>query len=282
MGFTTHDFSEKETILRIAAGPAPAYTLYRRNGRFLLFENEAEMGAYTIGLTPVGEEKGYDHAFYLSLGSFGDTIETTSMGYLALGIQGIDKDGWHIYNTCFRYPARAMVSADTFPEAKEKLYSILGIPIPGEWINLATGREEGRYSGLESTPDRITELKDNQIFVFGSNIAGRHAGGAALIAQEKFGAIWGKGVGLQGRSYAIPTMDGSVEKITPYVNEFIRFAEDHPEFEFLVTRIGCGIAGYTDKQIAPLFQEYHFHPNIVLPKSFIDIIDACIRGEYDV
>ena len=282
MGFTTHDFSEKETILRIAAGPAPAYTIYRRNGRFLLFENEAEMGVYTTGLTPVGEEKGYDHAFYISLGSFEGTLETTSMGYLALGMQDAEKGGWHIFNTCFRYPAREMVCADTFPEAKEKLHSIIGLPIPGTWINLATGREEGVYSGLESTPDRIMDLKYGQIFVFGSNIAGRHAGGAARTALEKFGAVWGKGVGLQGRCYAIPTMDGSVEKITPYVDGFIRFAYGHPEFEFLVTRIGCGIAGYTDAQIAPLFQGCLSCPNVVLPQSFIDIIEAGYREEYDV
>ena len=279
MEFTTHDFSEKETILRIAAGPAPAYTLYRRNGRFLLFENEAELGAYTTGLTPVGEEKGYDHAFYLSIDSFGNTLETTSMGYLALGMQASEKGGWHIINTCFRYPAREMVNADTFPEAKEELYSILGLPVPGVWINLATGQEVGLHSGLESTPDWITDLRDSQIFVFGSNIAGRHGDGAARIALEKFGAVWGKGVGLQGRSYAIPTMDGSVEKIAPYIDGFRRFACSHPELEFLVTRIGCGIAGYTDRQIAPLFQECLSIPNIVLPQSFIDIIEASYREE---
>jgi len=91
------------------------------------------------------------------------------------------------------------------------------------------------------TPDRITELKANEIFVFGSNLAGAHAGGAAHIAFKKFGAIWGQGVGLQGQSYAIPTMQGGVETIEPYVTEFIHFAKSHPEYTFLVTRIGCGI-----------------------------------------
>ena len=91
-------------------------------------------------------------------------------------------------------------------------------------------------------PDRITELKDNEIFVFGSNLQGNHAGGAAAIAAKQFGAIWGQGVGLQGKSYGIPTMHGGIEEIKPYVGEFIEFAKQNPNLKFLVTRIGCGIA----------------------------------------
>ena len=83
------------------------------------------------------------------------------------------------------------------------------------------------------TPDNITTLKGNEIFVFGSNLAGMHAGGAARIAVEKFGAVMGQGVGLQGQSYAIPTMQGGVETIAPYVDEFIKFADCHPEMIFL-------------------------------------------------
>lgn len=103
----------------------------------------------------------------------------------------------------------------------------------------------------EYTPERITELKPNEVFVFGSNLSGYHGGGAANIALEKFGAVWGQGVGLQGQSYAIPTMQGGVETIKPYVDEFIKFAKAHPELKFLVTRIGCGIAGFKDSEIAP-------------------------------
>ena len=115
------------------------------------------------------------------------------------------------------------------------------------------------------TPERITELKANEVFVFGSNLNGFHAGGAARIAMERFGAVWGKGVGLQGQSYAIPTMQGGVETIRPYVDEFIAFAKSHPELTFLVTRIGCGIAGFTDEEISPLFEKAHNVDNIVLP-----------------
>ena len=118
------------------------------------------------------------------------------------------------------------------------------------------------------TPDFIRTLAPNEIFVFGSNLAGAHGGGAARIAMDKFGAVWGQGVGLQGQSYAIPTMQGGVETIKPYVDEFIEFAKMHPEYKFLVTRIGCGIAGFTDEEIAPLFKEAQSLENVWLPRSF--------------
>lgn len=122
------------------------------------------------------------------------------------------------------------------------------------------------------TPDNINELAPNEVFVFGSNLMGHHGGGAAWVAMKRFGAIWGQGTGLQGQSYGIPTMQGGVETIVPYVEEFIDFAADHPEMTFLVTRIGCGIAGFRDEEIAPLFREALNAPNIVLPESFVKIL----------
>ena len=119
------------------------------------------------------------------------------------------------------------------------------------------------------TPEFIIELKENEIFVFGSNLQGMHGGGAARLAHEKFGAIWGQGVGLQGQSYGIPTMHGGIDAIKPYVDEFIEFAKSHPELTFLVTRIGCGIAGFRDEEIAPLFNECIEIDNVILPRSFI-------------
>ncbi|MBQ3325243.1 MAG: hypothetical protein IJG81_10435 [Muribaculaceae bacterium] len=123
------------------------------------------------------------------------------------------------------------------------------------------------------TPEFITELQPNEIFVFGSNLQGMHAGGAARVAYNKFGAVWGNGVGLQGQSYAIPTMHGGVEAIKPYTDEFIKFAAQHPELTFLVTRIGCGIAGFADKEIAPLFAGALDSPNVILPQSFVEILE---------
>lgn len=122
------------------------------------------------------------------------------------------------------------------------------------------------------SPDFINYLKENEIFVFGSNLEGMHGGGAARAAYNKFGAIWGQGVGLQGQSYGIPTMHGGVDVIKPYVDEFIDFAKSHPELKFLVTRIGCGIAGFSDDEIAPLFQECIEIENIYLPKSFYYVL----------
>ena len=129
------------------------------------------------------------------------------------------------------------------------------------------------FNGIERpafTPEFITELKTDEIFVFGSNLAGMHGGGAAYVAFKKFGAVMGCGVGLCGQSYAIPTMQGGVETIKPYVDEFITFASAHPEIFFYVTRIGCGIAGFRDKEIAPLFAKAMGLENVCLPKSFVN------------
>ncbi len=124
------------------------------------------------------------------------------------------------------------------------------------------------------TPEFITELKPGEIFVFGSNLGGFHAGGAARVANQRFGAEWGVGVGLTGQCYAIPTMQGGVETIKPYTDEFVAFAAQHPELTFLVTRIGCGIAGFRDEEIAPLFVDALDAPNVVLPESFVNIING--------
>lgn len=125
----------------------------------------------------------------------------------------------------------------------------------------------------EYTPENINSLKSNEVFVFGSNLAGHHGGGAARAAVKKFGAIMGQGVGLQGQSYAIPTMQGGVETIQPYVDEFINFAKSHPELKFYVTRIGCGIAGFKDEEIAPLFADALGVDNIILPKVFAEVLE---------
>lgn len=127
---------------------------------------------------------------------------------------------------------------------------------------------------IKVTPDNITELRANEIFVFGSNESGRHGKGAAKTALQ-WGAKWGQPEGLQGRTYGIPTKDASIrrslttDEIKPYVNRFIDFAFNNPHLKFLVTEIGCGLAGHSPKNIAPLFtQAVDFH-NIYLPMKFI-------------
>ncbi len=122
------------------------------------------------------------------------------------------------------------------------------------------------------TPENITSLDKDEIFVFGSNLAGCYAGGAARVAYERFGAVWGQGVGIQGQSYAIPTMQGGVETIKPYVDDFIALAREWDQNTFYVTRIGCGIAGFTDEEIAPLFAEALELYNVRLPESFVRVL----------
>lgn len=125
----------------------------------------------------------------------------------------------------------------------------------------------------EYTPERIAELGEDEVFVFGSNLEGMHGGGAARTAYQRFGAVWGEGVGHHGQSYAIPTMHGGVEQIRPYVDEFVEYARANAHLRFLVTRIGCGIAGFRDEQIAPLFSEALNCSNIILPREFVEAIE---------
>lgn len=122
--------------------------------------------------------------------------------------------------------------------------------------------------GARVTPYMIRELAPNEIFVFGSNLQGEHRGGAAWIANTDFRAEWGVGVGRTGQCYAIPTMHGGVDEIRPYVDDFIKYAEENPDLVFLVTRIGCGIAGFTDEQMAPLFAKAKDLPNVALAEQW--------------
>ena len=123
------------------------------------------------------------------------------------------------------------------------------------------------------TPNIITKLKDNEIFIFGSNLSGRHGKGAAKTALG-WGAKWGQAKGLQGRTYGIPTKDASIrrtltiEEIKPFVDEFIEFAKANEKMTFLVTEIGCGLAGLKPKEVAPLFKEAVNVFNIHLPSRF--------------
>lgn len=125
--------------------------------------------------------------------------------------------------------------------------------------------------GTRITPDRITRLAPNEVFVFGSNEQGLHYGGAARVALTHFGAIMGQGVGLQGKSYGIPTMSG-IGIMDQYVKEFCEFAKANPDKRFLVTPIGCGIAGFSESEVAPLFECCRDVENVTLPASFWDIL----------
>ncbi len=123
------------------------------------------------------------------------------------------------------------------------------------------------------TPENITELKPNEVFVFGSNLAGNHAGGAARVAVEKFGAIMGVREGIQGQSYAIPTLDEdfrkvSIEALHYHIRAFSGFAKEHPNLTFYLTKVGLGIAGYTIEEMRDAIEGIEFSDNVIIPKEF--------------
>ena len=136
--------------------------------------------------------------------------------------------------------------------------------------------EEKEYKGY--TPDYIDRLLPSQVFVFGSNTLGYHTGGASGIARKKFGAVWGQAEGLQGQSYAIPVDFGKgIRKDTEVkasVDKFIAFAKENEKLFFFVTRIGCGIGGYSDEEMAQFFKAALEVKNICLPKSFVDTLKS--------
>jgi hypothetical protein len=127
------------------------------------------------------------------------------------------------------------------------------------------------------TNNNITELKENEIFVFGSNESGRHGKGAAKTAM-KWGAKYGQAKGLQGKTYGIPTVNSSISnklslnRIDFYLQLFYQDCVKYPNLTFLVTEIGCGLAGWSVKDIAPLFDEFAELENVHLPKSFWNVI----------
>lgn len=127
------------------------------------------------------------------------------------------------------------------------------------------------------TPNHIKELKENEIFVFGSNRQGRHGKGAALTARNKFGAIYGQSQGLQGQSYAIITKElrkeyqpVSLQEVKEGVDTFIQFAKDNKHLTFYVVELGCNLAYFTVEQIAPLFKPTMRLKNVYLPERFLE------------
>ena len=142
----------------------------------------------------------------------------------------------------------------------KKQAEVTAAPLPRLRITAHTSSQELR-AYMDANP--------NAVLIFGSNLYGLHLGGIARMAQEYYGAKEGIGKGLQGRSYAIPTMQGGIQSIAPYVDEFIAFAEAHPQQSFIVTRIGCGVAGFTPEEIGPLFEDARGLRNVLLPEDFV-------------
>lgn len=127
------------------------------------------------------------------------------------------------------------------------------------------------------TPSSISVLKPNEIFVFGSNRSGYHVGGSAKIALKKFGAVYGQSSGLQGQSYGIVTVPSDLDSLRYNISKFIEFARNHPDMTFLVTKVGCGNAGFTPYDIAPLFMNALPLSNVLLPKEFVNVLQYSPR-----
>lgn len=131
---------------------------------------------------------------------------------------------------------------------------------------------------MRVTPEQISTLEDNEIFVFGSNESGIHGAGAARFAYDNFGAFYEQGFGLMGQSFGIPTKDWFITKLNIqvvkfYVDRFIDFVKKSKQYTFYITKIGCGLAGFTEEEIAPLFSELIDDKNVYLPVEFITIIN---------
>ena len=144
-----------------------------------------------------------------------------------------------------------------------------------------------KYEKVAYTPELIESLKEGQVFVFGSNLVGCHAGGASLMAMKCFGAVWGQAEGPQGQCYAIPVdiRGEAIENVSAYikrhVDKFLAYAKAHPELFFLVIRVGCGNAGFDEEFVAPFFKEAMTMDNVSLPKSFVEILKKGNSGKMD-
>ncbi len=130
-----------------------------------------------------------------------------------------------------------------------------------------------KQKGARITPEKITFLDDNEVFVFGTDAEGTHSYGASRFAAMNFGAVEGREEGIQGHSYAIPSDLVDLKDIKPYVDRFVAFAKRHPDKAFLVTPIGCGASRYSPKEIAPLFSEAAELKNVCLPESFWECLN---------
>lgn len=179
---------------------------------------------------------------------------------------------WHLCSTK-PHPDWFRMSVDNYINFGRS--EMLQAASPGEILKAVN--EIGKPLHEDQSEAAVTEARDMQtIFAFGSNLAGRHGKGAALFARQHHGAIYGQGIGRQGNSYAIPTKDAQLctlplEVIKNHADDFIEYARVNPHLQIKLTAIGCGLAGYTPAQIAPMFQSDALPHNIELPEEFLAV-----------
>lgn len=252
-GGVEYDFDElpmKRRIDLVGTDHDTSFCAFNIEGKWGLFANALTgFGNGTSSYIAVGKPFGYKSIKIAKL-------QYTYNAYVALE----SSDGWEILALGCDEAARLLATGKTFNEAHDALADRIGLHLT-LWNEL--------YMAPEYTPERISSLKPDEVFVFGSNLAGHHGGGAARFAYDNFGAEWGVGVGPTGQCYAIPTMHGGPDSIKPYVDEFIAYARENTHQTFLVTPIGCGIAGFKVSEIAPLFRDALDLDNVVLPESFV-------------
>lgn len=256
--------------------PEPDVRVFVKDGKAGVFISctSGYMGYSTRRCYSVGEPFSYDKAYVLSFDPRSMSGRPALSCFFALGQKGRAT----IY-VVEAYEAKPLIeNVASMEDAMNQFGERIGVKF-APWVDLLVPPPP-TWERLDYTPEKITSLEPHQIFVFGSNLKGQHSGGAARDAYERFGAIWGQGEGLQGQSYALPTMGLSEDEIKAHIEVFARCANEHPEFEFLVTKVGCGIAGFKERDIAPLFLDaYLYSRNITLPESFADIIGRILRDE---
>lgn len=256
--------------------PEPDVRVFVKDGKAGAFISRTSgiQGLPTGSCVSIGEPFTYDEAYVLEFDTRGVKYLIDMTCFLALGRKGCTT----IYAIEAYRETPLIKDAPSMQEAMRLFGERIGLSyVP--WKNLLTPPEP-TWERMEYTPERVSSLKPYQVFVFGSNREGNHWAGAAKQAFDEFGAVWGEGEGLFGQSYALPTMGLSLKEIEAHVDTFTRCAQEHPDLEFLVTRVGCGIAGFKDRDIAPLFAQACLGAhNITLPKSFNDIIGCILRGE---
>ena len=259
--------------------PEPDVRVFVKDGKAGVFISITSgwMGLTTRRCFSVGEPFSYDEAYVLAFDPRSLICRPALSCFIALGQKGRTT----IY-AIEAYEAKPIIeNAVSMEDAMNQFGERIGLRF-APWMDLLIPPSP-TWDKLDYTPEHITSLEPHQVFVFGSNREGKHLAGAAKLAFEHFGAIWGQGEGLQGQSYALPTMGLSLDEIKKHINTFLHCACEHPELEFLVTRIGCGIAGCKDRDIAPLFLTddnlYMEQRNVTMPESFADIIGRILRDE---
>lgn len=258
--------------------PEPDVHVFEKNGKAGVFITITSgfMGIGSNACYSIGEPFSYDEAYVLAFDPNHMWGVIAHSCLIALG-----KKGRTTIYAIEAYSAKPIIKdASSMEDAIKQFGERIGLQ-HAPWKNLLTPPEP-TWEKLFFTPENIQSLEPHQVFVFGSNLEGQHIGGAARLAHERFGAVWGQGEGLFGQSYALPTMGLSLGEIKKHIDVFFDCANQHRELEFLVTKIGCGIAGFKERDIAPLFlQGYMESRNVTLPESFEDIIRHILSdGEY--